>query len=159
MRPETDVGSFRIESRLAASAERLWAHASSLEGVNFELRPLCRMTFPQHARDLTLATVTLGRRLFRSWILLGGILPVDYDDLTLAELEPGRRFLERSRLWTQRSWEHERTLTPIAGGCILEDRLRFVPRARWMRGPSSAIVRFLFEHRHRRLRARFGILP
>ncbi len=158
MDAETGAGSFRIESRLAASADRLWAHASSLEGVNFELLPICRMTFPEHARELTPATVPLGQRLFRSWVLLGGILPVDYDDLTLVELEPGHRFLERSQLLTQRSWEHERTLTPVAGGCILEDRLRFVPRASWMLGVSNVIVRFLFEHRHRRLRARFGVL-
>ncbi|MFN7954481.1 MAG: hypothetical protein U0610_22335 [bacterium] len=149
-------GSFEIESLLAVDAARLWAHASSLEGVNFELMPLCRMTYPAHARELTPATVPLGQRLFRSWVLLGGVLPVDYDDLTLVELEPGRRFLERSALATQRSWEHERTLTPIAGGCRIVDRLCFVPRFPWMLGASRAVVGFLFAHRHRRLRARFG---
>lgn len=134
-------GRFEIRSRLAADAGTVWAHASSLEGVNRELRPLCRMTYPAHARVLTEETVPLGQRLFRSWILLGGVLPVDYDDLVLAELEPGRRFLERSTLASQRLWEHERTLTEVAGGVELADRLRFEPRAGWMLGASRAVVR------------------
>lgn len=152
-------GRFEIRSRLAADAPTVWAHASSLEGVNRELAPLCRMTFPAHARVLTAETVPLGQRLFRSWVLLGGVLPVDYDDLVLVELEPGRRFLERSTLATQRQWEHERTLTPVAGGVELTDRLRFEPRLGWMLGASRAVVRTLFTHRHRRLRAIFGTLP
>ena len=32
------------------------------------------------------------------------VLPVEYDDLTIAELEPGRRFLERSTMMTLRRW-------------------------------------------------------
>ena len=152
-------GRFEIHSRLAADAATVWAHASSLEGVNRELMPLCRMTFPAHARTLSEATVPLGRRLFRSWVLLGGVLPVDYDDLVLVELEPGRRFLERSTLATQRLWEHERTLTPIEGGLEVTDRLRFEPRMDWMLAASRAVVRMLFTHRHRRLRAIFGTVP
>jgi hypothetical protein len=150
---------FAIASRLAVDPAALWEHASSLDGVNRELAPLCRMTFPVHARRLTSDDVRLGERLFRSWILLGGVLPVDYDDLVLVRIEPGRGFLERSTLASQRLWEHERTLVPVAGGSELTDRLRFVPRLRWMAGPSRAVVRFLFEHRHRRLRAIFGTVP
>ncbi|MBK7978285.1 MAG: hypothetical protein IPK07_35240 [Deltaproteobacteria bacterium] len=152
-------GRFEISSRLAADSARLWQHASSLEGVNRELMPLCRMTFPAHARTLTEATVPLGQRLFRSWILLGGVLPVDYDDLVLVELETGRRFLERSTLASQRVWEHERTLVPMAGGVEVTDRLRFEPRMAWMLGASRVVVRALFTHRHRRLRAMFGTVP
>lgn len=152
-------GRFEIRSRLAADANAVWAHASSLEGVNRELMPLCRMTFPAHARTLTEETVPLGQRLFRSWVLLGGVLPVDYDDLVLVELEPGRRFLERSTLATQRHWEHERILTPVEGGVELTDRLRFEPRLSWTLGASRVVVRTLFNHRHRRLRAIFGTVP
>ena len=64
-----------------------------------------------------------GVRLFRSWVLLFGILPVDYDDLTLVRVEPGRGFLESSRLLTSRRWDHERTLEAASPGSVLTDRI------------------------------------
>ena len=33
-------------------------------------------------------------------------MPIDYDDLTFIELEPVRRFLERSPMLSQREWQH-----------------------------------------------------
>ena len=91
-------------------------------------------------------------------MLLGGVLPVEYDDLAFAEVEPGRRFLERSKLLSQRVWEHERTLTPIAGGCRLTDRIAFEPRLGIPAVLFTPMFRFIFGHRHRRLRKRFGQL-
>ena len=37
---------FEVRSRLAAPADRVWAHATSMRGVNSELFPLVRMTHP-----------------------------------------------------------------------------------------------------------------
>ena len=88
-------------STLRARAADVWRHAVSPDGVNRELRPLLRMTFPPDTRDLT-ASFQPGERLFRSWLLLFGVLPVEFDDVVFVELEPGRRFLERSSLFTQR---------------------------------------------------------
>ena len=67
---------------------------------------------PADAEDLTDGWRP-GQRLFRSWLLVGGLLPVDYDDVSFAEVEPGRRFLERSSLLSQSVWEHERTIEPV----------------------------------------------
>ena len=118
---------FSFSSRLSAAPEEVWAHAMTIRGVNRELFPMARMTCPRDlGRDLT--RLPLGRRAFRSWILAAGILPIDYDDLTFVELEPGRRFLERSSMWSQREWCHERTVEPVGGGSIVTDRVRFVPR-------------------------------
>ena len=50
-----------------------------------------RMTIPKGIDALTPATVTLGEPIGRSWILLFGVLPIDYDDITLVELEDGHR--------------------------------------------------------------------
>ena len=83
----------------------------SAEGVNDEMAPLLRMTVPRGLDGLDLARVEPGR-LGRSWILLFGILPVDYDDLGLERIEPGRGFLERLTMLSQRLWEHERTIEP-----------------------------------------------
>ena len=104
--------SVQLESLLAASPETVWERASTFEGVNDELRPLLRMTAPARVRALDPSEVVLGERIFRSWVLLFGVLPIDFDDLTLIALEPGRGFHERSRMLSMKVWEHERSLEP-----------------------------------------------
>jgi hypothetical protein len=134
----------------------------SEEGINDELRPVLRMTMPAGLRGKTVATVAVGEPLGRSWILLGGLLPVDYDDLCLAELEPGRRFLERSRTLTFAVWEHERLIEPAGEGrCRVTDRLGFELKRPLAAVPGCArlaerVVRLLFGHRHRRLARHWG---
>jgi ligand-binding SRPBCC domain-containing protein len=77
----------------------------------------------------------------------------DYDDLTIVELEPGRRFLERSPMLSMRLWQHERIVEPDGDGCTVTDRLTFEPR---VPVPAAPLIQVLFRHRHRRLRRRFG---
>jgi hypothetical protein len=149
------LGEFIVSSALSADAAVVWRHAVSPAGVNRELRPLLRMTFPPGTGDLT-AGWRPGERRFRSWLLAGGLIPVEFDDLAFAEVEPGRRFLERSSLLTQRVWEHERTVEPAAGGCRVTDRVRFEPRLRRLPVPWGAVFGAVFRWRHRRLRALFG---
>lgn len=147
---------FEISSRLAAPAEEVWAHATSMEGVNRELSPLARMTYPRHLRSLDDRSVPIGQRVFRSWVLAGGVVPIDYDDITFAELEPGRRFLERSPMLTQREWQHERVIEPAEGGCVVTDRVRFVPRAPALGPLFLRLFRLAFWVRHRNLRRIFA---
>jgi hypothetical protein len=129
-----------------------------MDGINDELAPLLRMTHPPGLDRLEPGIAELGRSAFRSWILLLGVLPVDYDDITIVRLDPGRGFLERSSLGTQRLWEHERRLDPGGGGCTIVDRVRHEPRLPIVGRRQSALLRQLFRHRHRhrRLRRRFG---
>jgi len=149
---------FELTSRLAAPAAEVWAHATSMRGVNRELFPLVRMTHPAGLESLESAAdggVPLGRRAFRSWILLAGLLPIDYDDLTFVELGPGR-FLERSPMLTQREWQHERRVDSVAGGCLLTDRIRSEPRIAALAPLFLRVFRMAFALRHRNLRRRFG---
>jgi ligand-binding SRPBCC domain-containing protein len=151
----------RVEqvSSLAAPAEGVWARAVTEEGINHELRPWLRMTMPPGLRGRTIDDIEPGMRAGRSWILLFGLLPVDYDDLGIAELEPGRRFLERSTMLSMRFWEHERVVDSVGeDACTITDRLAFELRRPLARIPGSerlarAIVAALFRHRHRRLAA------
>lgn len=112
---------------------------------------------PRGLRDRTIDDVRVGEPAGRSWILLFGLIPVDYDDLRLAELEPGRRFLERSSMCMLRVWEHERIVEPLdEGSSRVTDRLAFELRGPLARVPGSArlaraLVTALFRHRHRRL--------
>jgi ligand-binding SRPBCC domain-containing protein len=147
---------FSARSRLDAPAELVWERISTMEGVNDELRPLARMTHPPGVDRLDPALAELGEPAFRSWVLLLGLLPVDYDDITIVRLDPGRGFLERSRLGTQRLWEHERRIEPSGGGCVLVDRVGHEPRLPFAERLQSALLRQVFLHRHRRLRRRFG---
>ncbi len=145
---------------LAAPVDAVWNRVSTFRGVNDELRPLMRMTAPAHIRRLDPSQVVPGERLFRSWILLFGALPVDYDDITLVSVQPGRGFHERSSMLSMRFWEHKRTLEPVGdGSCVVRDRLTFIPRVPATGRLLRPIVVRVFAHRHRRLARRFGGQP
>ena len=152
------MGELSVASELRASPEAVWQHATDAVGMNRELRPWLRMTFPGGSGDF-LETWRPGERLFRAWILLFGVIPIEYDDVTIWELEPGRRFLERSPMLTQRVWEHERTIEPLPGGCRLTDRVRFVPRLGLLGPVLAPVFRAVFRWRHHKLRRIFGALP
>ena len=148
--------SFHLTSRLLAPAGRVWAHATDMEGVNFELAPLLRMTYPKGPRSLEGREVPLGAPLFRSVILLFGVLPIDYDDVTFESLETGRRFVERSPTMSQRVWRHERTVESVGEGCSVRDRITFEPRLPGMGAVLAPALQLLFRNRHRKLVQRFG---
>lgn len=146
-----------VSSELEASSEAVWARAIDPAGINHELWPLMRMTVPRGAEDFGLDGPAPGP-IGRSWIFFFGFLPLDYDDLSIVRLEPGREFLERSSMLSMRLWEHERTVTPLAEGrCRVQDRLAWEARlplpGAWLR----PLIRFVFGHRHRRLRRFFGV--
>jgi ligand-binding SRPBCC domain-containing protein len=147
------VVGFEVTSVVPASPDVVWSRVSTIEGVNDELMPLARMTCPRRYAGMRLdpSVVPLRERAFRSWILLFGILPVDFDDLTLLRIEPGRGFLEQSPMLSQRLWIHERSLEPVAGGCRVTDRIRFEPRLPGLGHVLLPVFRFFFRHRHRRL--------
>jgi ligand-binding SRPBCC domain-containing protein len=150
------VIALRFESHVAAAPAAVWQRATSVDGIADEMFPLLRMTFPRGMRALPSDTFVPGQRLCRSWLLLCGVLPVDWSDLTLVELEPGRRFLERSPMLSMAFWQHERSVAPASGGTVVVDRLTFQPR-RWLpRALVRAYVALFFRHRHARLRRRFG---
>ncbi len=148
--------SFTFRTPLRASAEQVWAHASTFAGVNRELWPLVSMTFPPGMGRIALSAFPVGRTAFRSWILLFGLMPVDFDDIMLVELEPGRGFHEVSRTSSLRQWRHRRTVTPAGEGCVVEDEITLVPRWRWNGWLLAWIYQRIFELRHRSLRRLFG---
>ncbi len=124
-----------------------------MPGVNDEFFPFLRMTGP---KDANIADAPIGERAFRSWLLLFGLIPFDYDDITLVEIVPERSFHERSTMLTQRRWEHWRDLEPLpGGGTRVTDRIDFEPK---LPGGDALrpVFRLVFRYRHRRLRKRFG---
>ncbi len=144
-----------LSSQVNAAPDAVWARVCTFEGVNHELGPWLRMTSPQGVM-IDADAVPIAERWFRSRLLLLGLLPVDYDDLTFVSITPGRGFHERSTMRSMRVWEHERTLEPAGTGTIVRDRLAFVPRVRFATGMQRALVAWTFRRRQRRLAAYFS---
>ena len=150
-------GSFTVSSDLAAPADVVWQRVTSSAGINHELMPIVRMTVPRGLESLDLDSVESGRHLGRSWLLLGGVLPFDYDDITIEHLDPGRSFQEDSTMLSQRSWRHHRLVEPTGpDSCTVTDHVTFRPRLPVPVRLLEALFRQVFAHRHRRLRRRFG---
>ncbi len=145
-------------SLLAAAADNVWQHAITMRGVNRELWPLARMSYPAEAATLSLTADQLGRPLFRSTIFLCGVLPVDYDRITIVEFERPRRFLERSTMLSQSTWQHERVVEPHGAGCRITDRVEATPRVGLLAPLHRAAFTAAFALRHRNLRKMFGEL-
>ena len=96
-------------------------------------------------------------RIGRSWVLALGVIPFDYDDITLVERGPGLRFLERSPMGSMRLWQHERVVEPRGDdACAVTDRLTFEPRVPGARRLVRRIIERIFAHRHRRLHGWFA---
>jgi ligand-binding SRPBCC domain-containing protein len=147
--------SIQVSSRLEADPGEVWAWIATAQGVNDELRPWMRMTVPGGG-DLDLDSIELGKPIGRSWVLFLGLIPIDYDEINVVELDRGRSFLERSKMLSQRAWEHARTIEPAAGGSVITDSIAWEPRLPLPAGALRPLFRAIFRHRHRRLRKRFG---
>jgi hypothetical protein len=116
-----------------------------------------RMTAPPHVKSLIDAGehgATLGRPLFRSYYLLLGCVPVDRVQMTLIELEPGRRFVEQSPMLSMRLWRHERTVESRQADTVVTDTLTFEPR--FAAPVTKWFIRTVFTHRHAVLRRHLG---
>ena len=139
-----------FRSDLAAPPERVWNWITSVEGISRELWPILKMTTPPDLPDIRDVPHHPGQALFRSWVLLFGVLPIDRSDLTLISLDDGRGFVEQSPMLSMRLWRHERTVEPIGAGSRLADVLTFEPR--FATALVTWFIRRVFTHRHAILR-------
>lgn len=138
---------------LAAPAEEVWRHATSMAGVNAELAPI-RMTYPADRSELQ-GPVPIGEPLFTSTLKLGPV-PFDRHELRLVGLEPGRWFQEDSRSLLHRRWRHRREVRATALGCELTDVVEVDPRIPGSAAVTRRLVDRIFARRHRVVSGRFG---
>lgn len=139
-----------FRSALGAPPERVWRWITSVDGISRELWPLLKMTTPRGVADIRNVPLQSGRALFRSWVLLFGVVPIDRSELTLLSLDEGRGFVEQSPMLSMRLWRHERTVDAEGAGSRLTDVLTFEPR---FATPLVAwFIRTVFTHRHAVLR-------
>lgn len=156
------AGFVTTKSFLPVEPQRVWDRCTTPEGINHELLPIMKMTVPPAMKGRTIADLPLGRKLGRSWFLLFGLIPFDYDDLGLSEVESGRFFRETSTMSSIEDWEHRRELVPTDGGTLVVDAVKFSlsPVRSMLPGVFSvlaAMLAFFFRHRHRRLARHFGV--
>ncbi|MGV0748778.1 hypothetical protein [Mycolicibacter minnesotensis] len=156
----TDEQVIRTASVIDSPPDSVWQRITSQDGINDEMGPYLKMTMPRSFRGNSIADVTPGTRIGKSYLLLFGLIPVGFDDITIASIEPGRMFREESRMTGMRIWVHHRTLEPTdgtAGGrTTVTDEITVAPWTPFGLIPgSSALVRTIlgqfFAHRHRRL--------
>jgi hypothetical protein len=148
--------SFAVRTELRITPAAFWERMS-MSAVNAELSPLVRMTCPDRWRRCPLAQWSTGSVLFRSVVLLFGVLPVDLHSLRLESIYADERgFLERSHSWCNRQWQHERTTTATAAGCIVEDKVSVEGRIPAVTMLLLPVYRLVFLHRHRRLKVLYG---
>jgi hypothetical protein len=148
--------SFTLLTEISTPPDGFWA-GMSMAAVNAELSPLVHMTAPAQWQQCPLSQWATGGVLFRSTILLFGLLPVDVHSLRLEAVYSGQRgFLERSSSWCNKQWQHERTTTPTRGGCVVQDTLTVQGRIPGMALVLMPIYKLVFRHRHRRLKALYG---
>lgn len=145
----------KIASNLPVSLPDLWRKVNTMEGVNHELAPFIRMTSPAAMRCLPFTQAPLKQTLFASWLLLFGVLPFDRHQLRLDEVWEGG-FRENSSSLIHRVWRHERIITANSNGAMLTDTLNFEPRIAVFGYILLPVVRFVFQHRHRRLKRFFA---
>lgn len=149
---------FEHRTEIAAPAAEVWARVVTADGINDEMRPWMTMSLPRGAEGVTIDNLAVGTPIGRAWLRLFGVLPFDYDHLTITELEPGHRFREESTMLSMRRWVHDRTIESIGTGATVIDRVTIGPRLP-MRLIGPVLVRVLrafFGHRHRRLTRHFG---
>lgn len=141
----------KMASDLPVPLIEVWQQVSTMEGVNDELAPFIRMTSPPDVRRLPFTQSPLKQPLFASWLLLFGVLPFDRHQLRLDEVWEGG-FRENSSSLIHRVWRHERIIIANGTGSTLTDTLNFEPRISLLGYIILPVVRFLFQHRHRRLK-------
>jgi hypothetical protein len=147
-----------VASRLAVDREQLWATISTMDGVNAELSPWLRMSVPVEVRGKSLAACASVRSRSRVGCWRWGSC----------------RSIAIACVWSSSSADADSS-SARAHGCSefgstsapwrrspaapeIRDRVTFEPRIRLFAPLVRAVVTRLFQHRHARLRARFGVL-
>lgn len=143
-----------LTTELRRPADAVWAAVTTPEGVNAELMPLVRMTFPAGSMD-DLRAAPLDQSIAACWLLAFGLIPFDRHVLVMHEIGE-RHFIETSHSALQKLWRHERYVTPTKTGCTVRDVVTVVPRLGIAGAISNATAAAIFRHRHRRLRKLYG---
>jgi hypothetical protein len=146
-----------VISKLRVAPEEFWS-TQSLDAVNDELRPWIHMSAPKVWRHRLPKEWQDAGVLFKSWVLLLGLFPIDLHAYGSFSFDPQSGVVERSSSWINSAWQHERTTEPTDTGCVVRDRVTFMPRFAPLGSVLAAIYLRVYLHRHKRLEAMYGVI-
>ena len=147
--------SFQIESELNASSKEVAEHCLTMNGVNYELLPIAKMTVAREWKLKPLNDWPANDYICYSLILLFGFLPVDVHRIKfLSTSETG--FCEASTSLIHKLWNHKREIVAVGDKTKIIDKINYVPRINVIGNLLKPIYKFIFDRRHKRLLAKFG---
>ena len=145
---------FEYSSELKVDAEILRRDAFTMKGVNFELFPLVKMTSTTRYSNTSILEWPKNQQVFTSILLLGGIVPIDYHNFTFVALESDG-FEECSNTLMNKEWKHKRTIKDFGGNALVIDNVSYKSRIYFVGLLMKPIYKFIFKHRHKRLREKY----
>ena len=145
-----------FESQLSIDKKVLIEHAFSMRGVNTELFPWMKLTYPKGPDFLRGNILAPGRFLFKSWFLFLGFIHIDYYSFYFIFLSQEGDFHENSSSLTYKNWCHIREISSSEEGCLLKDDLEITPRLFFLSPLIRFFARRIFLHRHSVLRKKFN---
>jgi hypothetical protein len=149
--------SFQLDGVLNVDKERLWRDITDIDSINYELMPLVKMTFPFAIKSIGIENVPLNQLLFKSCILLLGLIPIDVHYLSLENIESNHRFDENSSSWMHHFWKHSRILNQLSNSQVnILDTIHFKPRLLFLGYFLLPIYKVVFQHRHNRLKKKYN---
>ena len=150
------VYSIYVQSRVPGDAATIASELLTMQGVNYELMPITRMTAPRVWRETPIPEWPVQEHLFDSVLLLFGILPFDRHRFGLLETGPSG-FSESSSSLFMKAWRHDRVIEDQGGVVRVTDSVQFEPRVKLLGALVSPIYETVFRHRHKRLTRKFGV--
>lgn len=103
---------FEIKSIVCSDKRSVWNGITTMKGVNLEFFPILKMTCPDNNLQLNSSHIT-DIPLFRSWLLLFGLIPIEYDLLKLTKIINEECFEEKSSMGLIKEWNHHRYISTV----------------------------------------------
>ncbi len=145
---------FECSSEHNVDVEILRKNAFSMNGVNFELSPLVRMTSPRCYSDMSILEWPRNQHVFTSVLLLFSAIPVDYHKFIFVALEQDG-FEERSSTLMNKEWFHKRTIIASGEASLVVDKVSYQSRLPFVGLLMKPLYKFIFERRHKRLGGKY----
>ena len=116
------------------------------------------MTAPEAWRDKLITQWPAQQPLFSSWVLLFSVLPIDRHSFYCDAIDPASGFRENSSTWTNKHWQHQRTIREAQPGCEVTDTVQYESRLPLIGALFKPVYRWVFARRHQFLRRNYGEL-
>ncbi len=147
--------SFFFASDLPVPSDAILA-TLTMRGVNAELSPLVRMTAAHAYAAQSILEWPTRQKLFDSWILLFGFLPIDRHSFYFDAINSSEGFSEQSSSWMNKYWNHARKVTSQGTGCRVTDTVSYKSRIPLMDILLKPTYQLVFWVRHKNLRRRYA---